>query len=179
MAYFHIDATQAYLRSLGFTNLVDRPLLARARANDEDNSYFDPQAFEVGFGTGGTDDAEDPDVVVHEYGHAIQESQVRDFGDSREGGAMGEGFGDYLAAVMAASHGSAEPFVPCIAEWDTLGLGDPAPIPCLRRADRDVTVAQVGAGTSCNARIHRMGEVWSGTLWDIRARPAARPPTAS
>ena len=178
MAYFHIDATQAYSRSLGFTNLVDRPLLARARANDEDNSYFDPQAFEVGFGTGGTDDAEDLDVVVHEYGHAIQESQVRDFGDSREGGAMGEGFGDYLAAVMAASHGSAEPFVPRIAE----GTPWASAIPRLSPACGAPTATSRSPrwGRHFVQRAHpphgRSGRGRCGT--SARA-PAARPPTAS
>jgi len=39
-------------------------------------------------------------VIVHEYGHAIQDDQVPNFGLSSEGGAMGEGFSDYLAAAL-------------------------------------------------------------------------------
>jgi hypothetical protein len=34
-------------------------------------------------------------VIVHELGHAIQDDQVPGFGNSEEGGAMDEGFGDY------------------------------------------------------------------------------------
>jgi hypothetical protein len=37
---------------------------------------------------GGVDDAEDADVILHEYGHAIQDNQVPGFGSSLEAGAM-------------------------------------------------------------------------------------------
>jgi hypothetical protein len=56
-----------------------------------------------------------------------------------------------------------------MAEWDTLGSGDPAAIPCLRRTDLTLTAAQVGPGTECNAEVHCAGEAWSGALWRLRA----------
>ena len=51
-------------------------------------------------GDGGVDDAEDADVIVHELGHAIQDAQVPGFGPGTktEQAAIGEGFGDFLAA---------------------------------------------------------------------------------
>jgi Zn-dependent metalloprotease len=48
------------------------------------------------------DDAEDADVIVHEYGHAIQADQVPGFGAGGDAGGMGEGFGDYLAGTISA-----------------------------------------------------------------------------
>ena len=165
MAYFHIDRAQAYIQSLGFTNIVNRQIRANVNAIEADNSFYDPNTRQLTFGTGGVDDAEDADVIVHEYGHAIQESQIPNF----EGGAVGEGFGDYLAAALAANQSPSPVFNPCIGEWDRLGAGDPAPVPCLRRTDRALTVDQVGPGTACEGRIHCAGEAWSGALWTIRS----------
>jgi hypothetical protein len=169
MAYFHVDRTQEYVRSLGFTNVMSRQLRAVANAFAADNSFFDLLTGRLLLGSGGVDDGEDADVIVHEYGHAIQNSQVPGFGESAQALAMGEGFADYLAAAMAANHAPNATFNPCIAEWDDLGFGDPAPIPCLRRVDRALTVAQVGPGTICNLEAHCAGEVWSGALWQIRS----------
>ena len=53
------------------------------------------------FGKGGVDDAEDAEVILHEYGHAIQDSQSRRLRRSEEAGAIGEGFGDYWAATVS------------------------------------------------------------------------------
>ncbi len=50
-------------------------------------------------GAGGVDDGEDAEVILHEYGHAVHDAQVPGWGDTHEGGAMGEGWGDFLAAV--------------------------------------------------------------------------------
>ena len=49
---------------------------------------------------GGVDDAQDPDIVYHELGHAIQDDQIPGFGQPSfsslgDPGALGEGFGDY------------------------------------------------------------------------------------
>ncbi|MEZ4916786.1 MAG: hypothetical protein R2836_07345 [Chitinophagales bacterium] len=40
--------------------------------NGADNSFFSPATpLRLIFGEGGVDDAEDADVIIHEYGHAI------------------------------------------------------------------------------------------------------------
>jgi hypothetical protein len=187
MAYFHVDRAQAYIQSLGFTNVRSgqQHVFANEIFTDgdgdplpqsqQDNSFYDTLTEEISLGTGGTDDGEDGEVIVHEYGHAIQDDQVPGFGASDEGGAMGEGFGDYLAAAIA------ERFVapdrpsldPCIAEWDELGFGSLDAVPCLRRVDRDLTAADVGPGTGCDGEVHCAGEAWSGVLWDARAQIGA------
>ena len=181
MAYFHVDRAQEYVRSLGFTNV--RAVQQRVHANEifvdedddplppveQDNSFYDPSNGDISLGTGGTDDGEDGEVIVHEYGHAIQEDQVPGWGASDEGGAMGEGFGDYFAAAIAATFAPSATFDPCVAEWDELGFGNPAPLPCLRRVDGSSTASAVGPGTDCDGEVHCAGEAWSGALWSIRA----------
>ncbi|HEX3583857.1 MAG TPA: hypothetical protein VH087_18985, partial [Thermoanaerobaculia bacterium] len=78
-AYFQIDRSQRYLQSLGYVGarrLVDYsiPIDAHA-ANGTDNSYFiesnPPGHGTLYFGDGGTDDAEDSDIMLHEFMHAI------------------------------------------------------------------------------------------------------------
>jgi Zn-dependent metalloprotease len=101
MCYYFISTSQAWIQSLGFTNIQNNP-------NDiiecdshgfqgEDNSHYVPSTNRVSYGEGGVDDAEDADVIWHEYGHGIQASSVPGWGGGDEGG-MGEGFGDYWAA---------------------------------------------------------------------------------
>jgi hypothetical protein len=181
MAYFHLDRAQEYVRSLGFTNV--RADQQRVHADEvfldedddplppgeQDNSFYDSATGEISLGAGGTDDGEDGEVIAHEYGHAIQDDQVPGWGASDEGGAMGEGFGDYLAAAIAVTFAPNATFDPCIAEWDELGFGNPATVPCLRRVDGSLTAADVGPGTDCVAEVHCAGEAWSGALWAIRA----------
>ena len=66
------------------------------------NSWYDPTSRSLSFGTGGVDDAEDGETILHELGHALQDAICPDFGQSNEAAAMGEGFGDYFAASFFA-----------------------------------------------------------------------------
>ena len=43
-------------------------------------------------------------MIWHEYGHAIQDDQVPDFGSTHQGGAIGEAFGDYMAVTMSQAY---------------------------------------------------------------------------
>ncbi len=174
MAYFHIDRTQAYIQSLGFSNVLNRPVEALANEIPNDNSYFDPATGQLAFGTGQVDDGEDDETIIHEYGHAVQDDQVPGFGTTGESLAIGEGFGDYLASAMSlvSLPGQQARFMPCFDEWDAFPFGgDP---PCLRRLDRPDTLVQ--RRSACpedlflpgEAEVHCLGEVWSSALWAIR-----------
>jgi len=83
--YFHIDSSQRYIQSLGFDNIQNLPMSADAHGmNSEDNSAFYPSLNALSFGDGGVDDAEDAEVILHEYGHAIQEGTVHGWGGGEE-----------------------------------------------------------------------------------------------
>ena len=166
MAYFHIDRMQRYLQGLGFANVVHRSIPVNLHATAEDNSFYSPTTRALNFGDGGVDDAQDADVISHEYGHAIQDSQVPGFGVTTEGGTLGEGFGDYWQAAMSANQGNADIFNTCFAEWDTSAVSDD-PLPCLRDVDHPWTVDQ--AVSECGGReIHCVGQAWANLLWTIR-----------
>jgi Zn-dependent metalloprotease len=175
MSYFHVDRTQQYIQDLGFTDANAEPQVLKPDAIRDDNSFYRPSVDTITYGTGGVDDAEDADVIVHEYGHAIQDDQVPHFGQGFQAGAIGEGFGDYMAASQTQHNGGSTEEVRCIFDWDGVGgWGDPPPVPCGRRADdpRTFHQAQLGIGNSgnyCNgAEIHCAGQVWASSLIDIR-----------
>jgi zinc metalloprotease ZmpB len=99
MAYYWVTEAQKYIQRLGFGTRY-RPVnmeQQRIRINQwgADNSFAnDHKVSELRFGKGGVDDAEDAEVILHEYGHAIHFSQNFSFA-SEEAGAISEGFGDY------------------------------------------------------------------------------------
>lgn len=122
MTYYHIDNNQRYMQSLGFTN--ERGIQYKSITVDSDgvhgadNSYFMPSGNRMSFGHGGIPDNEDADVILHEYGHAIQHSINNNWfgGDT---GAMGEGFGDYWAGSYSISRPGGKDFRPNeIFTWD-------------------------------------------------------------
>jgi Zn-dependent metalloprotease len=99
MVYYHIDRVWRYIEELGFDNILTRySIPVNIYGITEDNSFYSPAEKSLTFGTGGVDDAEDADIILHEYGHAILDNQVPGFGESQEAGAISEAFGDYLAA---------------------------------------------------------------------------------
>lgn len=166
--YFHLDRAQARLQALGFSNVNNRVQEAIVDSQTADNSYYAPSNGRLHFGRGGVDDAEDADIVVHEYGHSIQDNQVPGFGGGDEG-AMGEGFGDYLAAGFAlsltADAGRAQPGDPaCVGDWDGTSYATGTP-KCLRRVDGAKHYPEAATD-----EVHDDGEIWSAALWDLRGR---------
>ena len=106
--------------------------LVRINQLGYDNSFDDAAEDELRFGKGGVDDAEDAEVILHEYGHAIHFSQ--NFGFGGEGGAISEGFGDYWAVDGLAISSRRRPTRPCVADWDSVVVHvDGAALPAARR----------------------------------------------
>ena len=104
MASYFVDAAQRYLQGLGFGSELPA---VNAESQDVrtnqwgiDNSYSWDKHDVMRFGKGGVDDAEDAEVIVHEYGHAVHDAQVPGFGSSLAAGSIGEAFGDYLAVTV-------------------------------------------------------------------------------
>ncbi len=100
MAYYHIDTFQRYIQRLGFTNLQNKPFRVDTHGSTSDNSAFVPNGENsyIRFGEGGVDDAEDADVIIHEYGHALSNAASPGSLSGFERKALDEGVGDYLTA---------------------------------------------------------------------------------
>ena len=105
MAYYWVTEAQKYIQSLGFgsTRRAVNKESQDIRTNQYglDNSFSWDKHDYLRFGKGGVDDAEDAEVILHEYGHAIQDSQVAGFGVGPEAGGIGEAFGDYWAVTVS------------------------------------------------------------------------------
>jgi Zn-dependent metalloprotease len=162
MSYYSITEAEKYIQSLGFNDVNNEPQDVTTTGFKDDNSFYDPEVDGITFGTGGVDDAEDAEVIWHEYGHAIQDAQVPGFGTTIEAGSIGEGFGDWWAMIMSApvQRDTATTPLACIADWDSVSYTDTTPH-CLRRTDENLTVADF------NGEVHHDGQVWSRALFDI------------
>ena len=105
MGYFWVNQAQEYLQSLGFAPAVSPAILARPydlRIDQYgvDNSYMTDKGDYIRLGKGGVDDAEDAEVIMHEYGHAIHARPGRRLtAPAIDAGAIGESFGDYFACL--------------------------------------------------------------------------------
>ncbi len=169
-AYHHITQNQLYIQALGFFTVNNRVHSVDPHGFDgEDNSYYNPVPLGAGYiayGEGGVDDAEDADVILHEYGHSIQDNQTPGTYLDRNGGtngfgnesrSMGEGFGDYWACSYFADECLASGFDPAaFAAWDAQNLVG------LRRVDKSKNYP-----TDMEGEEHADGEIWSRTLWDL------------
>ncbi|HVE64223.1 MAG TPA: M36 family metallopeptidase [Mycobacteriales bacterium] len=177
MAYAHMDSIQRYFQSLGFVgakgvNDESQEVIA-TRVEGFDNSFYQPGNDLMLLGTGGVDDGEDAEVIVHEYGHAVHDAQVKGWGATAEGGAMGEGFGDFLAATYYARTVSKGFQDVCIMDWDATSYSDADPA-CLRRAD----VKKRYPDDLAN-QVHADGEMWSTFMWRLRQRLGSNAVTRS
>jgi hypothetical protein len=168
MGYFWVNQAQEYLQSLGFGStlppVLKEPFSVKINQYGGDNSYQTSKPFRIRLGKGGVDDAEDAEVIVHEYGHAVHESQVPGFGSSADAGAIGESFGDYLAVTVglaaASQYGwtvAANPA--CPMDWDSTSYTD-APH-CIRSFAANLQATATGG-------VHFRSQVWSQALWEIR-----------
>ena len=159
MAYYHVNQTQEYIHQLGFTEVNNESQDFSIDTFSGDNSFYDPSTDMITMGEGGVDDAEDAEVIWHEYGHAIQDDVVPGFGESEEAGAMGEGFGDYWAVTMSVPVSKGFE-LPCVMDWDATSYTSTEPH-CLRRTDTGKTIDDK------TGEVHDDGEIWSNALWDI------------
>ncbi len=157
-AYYHLNVYQTYVASLGYSTLSTEQIQVDAHAlNGSDNSQFSygggfPRLF---FGDGGVDDAEDADVIVHEYGHALSYagSPATNFGQERP--AIDEGFGDYFAASYSRS---ISPY-----RWDSVFSWDGHNE---YWNGRTATTNKIYPA-SLSGSIHRNGEMWSTALMQV------------
>ncbi|MDP3105042.1 MAG: M36 family metallopeptidase [Candidatus Methanoperedens sp.] len=159
MAYYHIGEAARYIQSLGFSSLCNKPVKVNVHGDFVNNSYYSNDTRELTFGTWYIDDAEDADIILHEYAHVIMDDQVTGFGLTWNSCIIAEGFCDFFAACFFAEIN--EGFNrECVGDWNGIGkIGG-----CVGRVDSKKHYPEDFLGLeSCD----RDGEIWSATLWDI------------
>ena len=152
MVYHHINEAHKYIKSLG-VDLPDRAIPATVHFNDDDNSFYSPDKKALFFGDGGVPDSADADIILHEWGHSVVDSLCGlQGGWGSQGGAMHEGFGDYVAATFFDD--------PNVGEWDSSAYSDSGYLRTLNNTKVFPDDLQ--------QNVHDDGEIWSATLWDLR-----------
>lgn len=107
------------------------------------------------------DSSVDGDVVFHEYGHGISNRLIGNGSTALSGtqsGAMGEGWSDYWAITINGDGAVGE-----YVMNNTAGIRRAAytiPANTVHDSYADVCVG--------GCQVHRDGEVWAATLWDLR-----------
>ncbi|MEZ4829872.1 MAG: T9SS type A sorting domain-containing protein [Bacteroidia bacterium] len=159
MVYYHVDTFQRYVQSLGFTNLQNSPLEIDPHGkSNSDQSVFISNGGNsyILFGDGGVDDAEDADVIIHEYTHALSSAASPETNSGTERRGLDEGLGDYAAAIYSMglnpNYGWGDIF-----NWD--GHNE-------FWAGRTVISNQTYPPMSTS--IYSYGELWASTLIKIR-----------
>lgn len=112
------------------------------------------------------DSSLDGDVVFHEFGHGISNRLIGNGSTALQGtqsGAMGEGWSDYWAITMNGDG--------AVGEYVTNNVNG------IRRAAYTVPANPIHDSYAdiCKqgCQVHRDGEVWAATLWDLRAQLGA------
>lgn len=102
MAMFHIAQYQNYIQSLGFNNL-QRQLWVDALGDFAESSRFEFSGSEpyLILAVGGIPDAEDADVITHEYTHAIGYFIAPNTADGEERIGIDEGNADIIAVIYS------------------------------------------------------------------------------
>ena len=136
----------------------------------------------ITLGKGGVDDAEDAEVIVHEYGHAVHDAQVPGFGTSLDAGLDRRG-----VRRLPRRHGRrwrgqqygwpVKTPEPCVADWDSVSYTSDRPALPAPPRHRPRTW-RTGSG-----EVHVDGEIWSaralGHPAAATSRSASRPATGT
>ncbi len=135
--------------------------------NNTDNSHFSPDnrsgtgTGHLCFGTGGVDDAEDQEIVWHEFGHAMLHSQRPGTAQNQNNEGVGEGTGDVLAGILSKKVASNRTYDVTVGEWDATSYNaGGSPHPFLRKLDNPTL------WVNRPSEVHDAGEVWSHPVFD-------------
>jgi hypothetical protein len=163
MVYYFVDSLHRYLQQIGEIYLLNYPVPAHAHYFAGANAFYSYYDLGLHFGDYTPNTAEDADVIIHEYGHAIHGDEGLFKGYvSEEMGAFSEGFSDYLTASFldqgATPQGS-------LAEWFGYGLRYPQGTYPYSLRD---TFSTKHYPEDMTGEVHADGEMWSAALWRLR-----------
>lgn len=98
MAYFHIDRFQHYIQTdLELPGVGNSSVPVDPQLGEDDGSHGTGAG--IGLGDDLVPDASDAMVILHEYGHFLQDRVNPGSSDGNFPSGVAEGFGDFLAAV--------------------------------------------------------------------------------
>lgn len=157
-AFYHISTYHDYVHSLGF-NCADSFVYADTHSMWDDNSFFTWGVYpsQIWYGVGGVPDAEDADVVVHEYCHSLSYTAAPQSNQGYERRSIDEGFCDYNAASYSKNLSTFYDF--WVYNWD--GHNDYWP-------GRVVNSTGVYP-QDMDGDIYDNGQMWSSALFSLQA----------
>ena len=159
--FYHLDLSLRYInQTLG---IICKPLLNAgvlhfdpSGLSGADNSHYIPSSDRLAFGEGCVDDAEDADVIWHEFGHGIHDWLT----NGNSSSLIGEGNGDYWAQSYSRSlnqWNASQPAYQYMFSWDGNNV-------CW--SGRNTNYFGVYPADLVNA-IHQDGQIWATSLMQI------------
>ncbi|MBT8327441.1 MAG: hypothetical protein KJP21_06940 [Bacteroidia bacterium] len=108
-AFYHINTFASYVKQLGHNGMIDVVSVDVHGQGGSDQSTYFPHNHSIHFGDGGVDDAEDGEVIVHEYTHSLSEmaSPETNSGTNRE--SIDEGLCDYFCKSYSRTYNDNNP----------------------------------------------------------------------
>lgn len=156
MVLYHVTSFREYLSGLGMPNLGFMSMVFDAHGTKEEQSSYVP-GWGLVFGTGGIDDAEDAEVIIHEYTHSIREFLAPASNIGQERAAIEEGTCDYMATSYKMSIDS--------FGWRKFAYWD-GNNPALLWTGRDVASKKIYP-QALTADFYQNAEIWSSALMRI------------
>jgi hypothetical protein len=98
-ALYHLHLCDSFVTALGYGLLSDTLYIDTHALNGADQSIFKgvQRPASIEFGTGGVDDAEDGEVIAHEYAHSLSARATHAAPAGVERNCIEEGWADYFA----------------------------------------------------------------------------------
>lgn len=164
-SFYHLDKSMRYInQTLGVSCIPQLNggvfQFDPSGLSGADNSHFLPSTDQIAFGEGCIDDAEDADVILHEFGHGIHDWLTGGSASSLTG--LGEGNGDYWAMSYSRSlnqWASTDAAYQYVFSWD--GHNE-----CWGGRLTNVTATYPQTGGT-NTEIHTYGQIWATALMKI------------
>jgi hypothetical protein len=116
-AFAHLSIFKDFIDSLGFSSIPGNQIEIDVHAlSNSDQSYYSPGELKIYMGEGGVDDAEDVDVVIHEYIHTLVFGASANTNRVNERAGMEEAICDYFAVSYSTKYTSNQ--IDRVFNWD-------------------------------------------------------------